>query len=634
MFLRNYFKFCATLTLLLALYSHSVTINMRDADIRAFISDISSLTGKTFIVDPRINAKITIISREDLSIEEAYEVFLSVLAVHGYTAVEQDNATKIIPEINGRQSFNTFSTRNSPEDKFVTDVIKPNFASVNALLSILRPLMSSQGHLAVYEPTNSLIIADRAGNVKKFRALVGELDKTPGEKYELVSLTYGSSKEVSNILDKVFNDNTGGQNPNQFTAYSIDRSNSILLVGDEPIVDRMKALVKNLDTEQTGSNTLKVKYLKYADAKSLEKILKNLSENLSSKDRSNNKIKTSIEAHEGTNSLVISADPEIMTSIEDIISRLDIKRAQVLVEAIIVEISDTLAKELGVQILFSGDGTDTPIVSQRFGNPTPDLTAIVGGEVYNTTTGSSTSVPAAAQSLLTLDGFAAGVGKYKKDQKSFAAILNVLRKDTDSNVLSTPSILTMDNEQSSIIVGQEIPITTGESLGANNANAFRTVSREEVGVKLLVKPQINEGNSIRLDIEQEVSSVYGPLLIGASEIATNKREIKTAVMVEDTEIIVLGGLISDDVQESERKVPLLGDIPLLGRLFKSTTTSRSKKNLVVFLKPTIVRDVADMQLITNEKYNLLKAEQLLKTKRGRPTPDLKVLEDLINDKDK
>mgnify|MGYP005730012601 FL=1 len=418
-------------------------------------------------------------------------------------------------------------------------------------------------------------------------------------------------------------------NPNHFSSFSIDRSNSFLLVGDEPIVDRMKDLIQNLDTEQSGSSTLKVKYLKYADAKSLEKILKNLSENLSAQDRSTSKITTSIEAHEGTNSLVISADPEVMTAIEDVIASLDIKRAQVLVEAIIVEISDTLAKELGVQILFSGDGSDTPIVSQRFGNPNPDLTAIVGGEVYDTTSGSS-SIPTAAQSLLTLDGFAAGVGKYKKDEKSFAAILNVLRKDTDSNVLSTPSILTMDNEESSIIVGQEIPITTGESLGADNTNPFRTVSREEVGVKLLVKPQINEGNSIRLDIEQEVSCVFGHLLIGASEIATNKREIKTAVMVEDSEIIVLGGLISDDVQESERKVPLLGDIPLLGRLFKSTTTSRSKKNLVVFLKPTIVRDVTDMQTITNEKYNLLKAEQILKSKRGRPTPDLEVLEDLIN----
>ena len=629
MFLRNCLKFCSVLTLIFSLASQAVTINMRDADLRAFISDISSLTGKTFIIDPRINAKITIISQEDLSIDEAYQVFLSVLAVNGYTAIEQDNATKIVPEISGRQAVNLFLRSNTPTDNYVTDIVRPNSASVNSLISVLRPILSPQGHLAVYEPNNSLIIADRAGNVKKIKAIVNELDKMPGEKYELIQLSYSSSKEVSKIIDKLFNDNSGGMNPNQFTSYSIDRTNSILLVGDLPIVERMKNLVQSLDTEQTGSSTLKVKYLKYADAKSLEKILKNLSENLSTQGGVNTKIPTSIEAHEGTNSLVISADPDVMSAMENVILSLDIKRAQVLVEAIIVEISDSLARELGVQILFSGDGSNTPVVSQRFGNPNPDLTAIVGGEVYDTVSDLS-SLPTTAQSLLTLDGFAAGVGKYKKDEKSFAAILNVLRKDTDSNVLSTPSILTMDNEESSIIVGQEIPITTGESLGTDNTNPFRTVSREEVGIKLLVKPQINEGNSIRLDIEQEVSSVFGPLTIGASEIATNKREIKTAVMVEDSEIIVLGGLISDDVQEFERKVPLLGDIPLFGRLFKSTTSVRSKKNLVVFLKPTIVRDVSDIQMITNEKYNLLKAEQILNSKNGRATPNLKVLEDLIN----
>ena len=629
MFLRNCLKFCSVLTLIFSLASQAVTINMRDADLRAFISDISSLTGKTFIIDPRINAKITIISQEDLSIDEAYEVFLSVLAVNGYTAIEQDNATKIVPEISGRQAVNSFLRSNTPTDNYVTDIVRPNSASVTSLISVLRPILSPQGHLAVYEPNNSLIIADRAGNVKKIKAIVNELDKMPGEKYELIQLSYSSSKEVSKIIDKIFNDNSGGMNPNQFTSYSIDRTNSILLVGDLPIVERMKNLVQSLDTEQTGSSTLKVKYLKYADAKSLEKILKNLSENLSTQGGVNTKIPTSIEAHEGTNSLVISADPDVMSAMENVILSLDIKRAQVLVEAIIVEISDSLARELGVQILFSGDGSNTPVVSQRFGNPNPDLTAIVGGEVYDTVSDLS-SLPTTAQSLLTLDGFAAGVGKYKKDEKSFAAILNVLRKDTDSNVLSTPSILTMDNEESSIIVGQEIPITTGESLGTDNTNPFRTVSREEVGIKLLVKPQINEGNSIRLDIEQEVSSVFGPLTIGASEIATNKREIKTAVMVEDSEIIVLGGLISDDVQEFERKVPLLGDIPLFGRLFKSTTSVRSKKNLVVFLKPTIVRDVSDIQMITNEKYNLLKAEQILNSKNGRATPNLKVLEDLIN----
>ena len=614
------------LLLVFSLNSLGVTINMRDADLKAFISDISSITGKTFIVDPRVNAKITIISKEDISIDEAYEVFLSVLAVHGYSAVEQDNAIKIVPEINGRQSFTSAISARSPDDRYATDIIKPKYTSANALISILRPLLNTQGHIAVYEPTNSIIIADRVANIKRFQGIINELDKTPGERYELVKLNHSSSSEVSKIIDRTFNDNPGGLSQNQFSSYGIDRNNSILLVGDQQIVERMKALVKSLDTKESNSNSLKVKYLKYAEAESLEKILQNLTTDLGSNDA--NKIKTSITAHSDTNSLVISADPEIMISIEEVISKLDIKRAQVLVEAIIVEISDTLSKELGVQLLFSGDGSDTPILSQRFGSVSPDLTAIVGGEVYNTTSGSS-SLPAAAASLLSLDGFAMGVGRYSKDEKSFAAILNVLRKDTDSNVLSTPSILTMDNEESSIIVGQEIPITTGESLGTANSNAFRTIERQEVGVKLIVKPQINEGDSIRLDIEQEVSSVFGPLLIGASEIATNKREIKTVVMVEDNQTIVLGGLIGDDVQESERKVPILGDIPLLGRLFKSTSTSRSKKNLVIFLKPTIIRTYADMQDIANSKFRLLKAEQILRTKKGRPSPDLTVLENLI-----
>lgn len=620
-------KIFVFLTLLIISSSiFGVTINMRDADLKSFISDISSITGKTFIVDPRVNAKITIISREDISIDEAYEVFLSVLSVHGYSAVDQENAIKIVPAINGRQSFTTLMSPKSPEDQFVTDILKPKYTSASALISILRPLLNAQGHLAVYDPTNSIIIADRAGNIKRFKGIINELDKTPGDRYELIKLKHSSASEISKIIDRIFNENSGGQNPSQFSSYGIERSNSILLVGDNEIVQRMISLVEGLDTKESGSNSLKVKYLKYANAESLEKILQNLTDNLSSNNA--NKIKTSITAHADTNSLVLSADPEIMISIEEVISKLDIKRAQVLVEAIIVEISDTLSKELGVQLLFSGDGSDTPILSQRFGSVSPDLTAIVGGEVYDTTSGSS-SLPAAAASLLSLDGFAAGVGKYSKDEKSFAAILNVLRKDTDSNVLSTPSILTMDNEESSIIVGQEIPITTGESLGTSNSNAFRTIDRKEVGVKLLVKPQINEGDSIRLNIEQEVSSVFGPLLVGASEIATNKREIKTVVMVEDNQTIVLGGLIDDDVQESERKVPILGDIPLLGRLFKSTSTSRSKKNLVIFLKPTIVRTNADMQDLTNSKYNFLKAEQILRSDKGRQTPNLSILENLI-----
>ncbi len=619
------YKNCCACALILGLSSSlwSVTINMRDADIKSFVSDISSLTGKTFVVDPRVKANVTVISRDDLSIEEAYEIFLSVLSVHGFTAVEQDNAVKIVPASMGRQSFTQVAKPSSPEDALVSTIVRPKQTSANALIPLIRPLINSQGHIAVYTPSNSLILTDRSANIKRIKQLVEELDKNPADVYEIVKLKNSSSSQIAKLIDKVFAENSGGMAPNDFNAYAIERSNSILLFGDNEIVERMKAVVIKLDVKDQGSSSLKVVYLKYADAKELVELLNKMTPNIDEK--SSNKGKTSISAHEETNSLIISAEPDVMTSITGIISQLDIRRAQVLVEAIIVEISDKLSKDLGFQILFSGEGSNTPIASQRFGNPTPDLSAIVGGLVPG---GGATAV---LSTLLSLDGFATGVGKFKKGEDSFAAILNVLAKNSDSNVLSTPSILTMDNEQSSIIVGQEIPITTGESLGTNNSNPFRTINRQEIGIKLSVKPQINEGNSIKLDIQQEVSSLSGPITAGSAEIVTNKRAIETVVMVEDNQTIVLGGLIDDDIQESVRKIPLLGDIPLLGKAFRQEQTTISKKNLVVFLKPTIIRNSEDMQALTNTKYEYLRAQEMLRDKKGKTSPDLDLLEKIIFD---
>ena len=619
------YKNCCAYALILGLSSSlwSVTINMRDADIKSFVSDISSLTGKTFVVDPRVKANVTVISRDDLSIEEAYEVFLSVLSVHGFTAVEQDNAVKIVPASIGRQSFTQVAKPSSPEDALISTIVRPKQTSANALIPLIRPLINSQGHIAVYTPSNSLILTDRSANIKRIKQLVEELDKNPADVYEIVKLKNSSSSQIAKLIDKVFAENSGGMAPNDFNAYAIERSNSILLFGDNEIVERMKAVVIKLDVKDQGSSSLKVVYLKYADAKELVELLNKMAPNIDEK--SSNKGKTSISAHEETNSLIISAEPDVMTSITGIISQLDIRRAQVLVEAIIVEISDKLSKDLGFQLLFSGEGSNTPIASQRFGNPTPDLSAIVGGLVPG---GGATAV---LSTLLSLDGFAAGVGKFKKGEDSFAAILNVLAKNSDSNVLSTPSILTMDNEQSSIIVGQEIPITTGESLGTNNSNPFRTINRQEIGIKLSVKPQINEGNSIKLDIQQEVSSLSGPITAGSAEIVTNKRAIETVVMVEDNQTIVLGGLIDDDIQESVRKIPLLGDIPLIGKAFRQEQTTISKKNLVVFLKPTIIRNSEDMQALTNTKYEYLRAQEMLRDKKGKTSPDLDLLEKIIFD---
>ncbi len=618
------YKNCCAYALIFGLSSSlwSVTINMRDADIKSFVSDISSLTGKTFVVDPRVKANVTVISRDDLTIEEAYEIFLSVLSVHGFTAVEQANAVKVVPASMGRQSFTEVSKPVSPEDALVSTIIRPKQSSANALIPLIRPLINSQGHIAVYTPSNSLIVTDRNANIKRIRQLVDELDKNPADVYEIVKLKHSSSSQIAKLVDKVFSENSGGMAPNDFNAYAIERSNSILLFGDQEIVERMKAVVIKLDVKDQGSSSLKVVYLKYADATALVEILNKMTPNIDEKN--SNKSNTSITAHEETNSLIISAEPDVMTSLTGIISQLDIRRAQVLVEAIIVEISDQLSKDLGFQFLFGGEGSNSPIASQRLGDPNPDLSALVGG----LTTGGTTAV---LSTLLSLDGFAAGVGKYKKGGDSFAAILNVLAKNSDSNVLSTPSILTMDNEESSIIVGQEIPITTGESLGTNNSNPFRTVTRQEIGIKLSVKPQINEGNSIKLDIEQEVSSLSGPISAGSAEIVTNKRAIETVVMVEDNQTIVLGGLIDDDIQESIRKVPVLGDIPGLGKLFRKEQTTISKKNLVVFLKPTIIRTSQDMEALTNTKYNYLRAQEMIRSKKGKTSPDLDLLEKLIFD---
>ena len=618
------YKNCCVYALIFGLSSSlwSVTINMRDADIKSFVSDISSLTGKTFVVDPRVKANVTVISRDDLTIEEAYEIFLSVLSVHGFTAVEQANAVKVVPASMGRQSFTEVSKPVSPEDALVSTIIRPKQSSANALIPLIRPLINSQGHIAVYTPSNSLIVTDRNANIKRIRQLVDELDKNPADVYEIVKLKHSSSSQIAKLVDKVFSENSGGMAPNDFNAYAIERSNSILLFGDQEIVERMKAVVIKLDVKDQGSSSLKVVYLKYADATALVEILNKMTPNIDEKN--SNKSNTSITAHEETNSLIISAEPDVMTSLTGIISQLDIRRAQVLVEAIIVEISDQLSKDLGFQFLFGGEGSNSPIASQRLGDPNPDLSALVGGLA----TGGTTAV---LSTLLSLDGFAAGVGKYKKGGDSFAAILNVLAKNSDSNVLSTPSILTMDNEESSIIVGQEIPITTGESLGTNNSNPFRTVTRQEIGIKLSVKPQINEGNSIKLDIEQEVSSLSGPISAGSAEIVTNKRAIETVVMVEDNQTIVLGGLIDDDIQESIRKVPVLGDIPGLGKLFRKEQTTISKKNLVVFLKPTIIRTSQDMEALTNTKYNYLRAQEMIRSKKGKTSPDLDLLEKLIFD---
>ena len=615
-----------SVVLLISFALNSVQINMRDADIRAFAADMAQISNKTIVLDPRVKGNVTVVSNQDLDAGEAYAVFLSVLRVHGYAAIENNGVVKVMPESGARQDA---TVNNKNNDSLATEVIRLSQANARVIAPLLKPLVNKQGHIAAYEATNSIIIADYVGNLSRIKSILLELDKNPADTFELIPLDNTSANEVARILGSMWRGDN--QMSKSFSAIAVERSNSILLRGQIGVVKQIKRVISRLDSNSSQSSNLKVIYLKYAKAEDLTGILEKVAESLKEEipSESSKKNKTSIGFHNDTNALIISAQPDILKSLESVISQLDIRRAQVLVEALIVEISDKLARDIGVQFLFIGDGDSSPIATQRFGTPNPDLISTIGAETSEDSTTSSTMQTRAANSLLALDGLAVGVARYKASGTSFATILNLIAQDADSNVLSTPSIMTMDNEEASIVVGQEIPITTGETLSGSNSNPFRSVTRQEIGVKLTVRPQINEGNAVKMYINQEVSSIFGPLGEMSTDLITNKRNIKTTVLVEDGETIVLGGLIDDNVQELVKKVPFLGDIPLLGRLFKTTSISRTKRNLMVFLRPTIVRDSNDVRAISNRKYNYFQAIENDLINSGKMVPDTTILKDLL-----
>ena len=615
-----------SVVLLISFALNSVQINMRDADIRAFAADMAQISNKTIVLDPRVKGNVTVVSNQDLDAGEAYAVFLSVLRVHGYAAIENNGVVKVMPESGARQDA---TVNNKNNDSLATEVIRLSQANARVIAPLLKPLVNKQGHIAAYEATNSIIIADYVGNLSRIKSILLELDKNPADTFELIPLDNTSANEVARILGSMWRGDN--QMSKSFSAIAVERSNSILLRGQIGVIKQIKRVISRLDSNSSQSSNLKVIYLKYAKAEDLTGILEKVAESLKEEipSESSKKNKTSIGFHNDTNALIISAQPDILKSLESVISQLDIRRAQVLVEALIVEISDKLARDIGVQFLFIGDGESSPIATQRFGTPNPDLISTIGAETSEDSTTSSTMQTRAANSLLALDGLAVGVARYKASGTSFATILNLIAQDADSNVLSTPSIMTMDNEEASIVVGQEIPITTGETLSGSNSNPFRSVTRQEIGVKLVVRPQINEGNAVKMYINQEVSSIFGPLGEMSTDLITNKRNIKTTVLVEDGETIVLGGLIDDNVQELVKKVPFLGDIPLLGRLFKTTSISRTKRNLMVFLRPTIVRDSNDVRAISNRKYNYFQAIENDLINSGKMVPDTTILKDLL-----
>ena len=584
------------------LYSQdSYILNYEDVDIRKVTQDIAQFSKKTIILDPRVKGKVTIYSNANLDSNQIWDVYLRTIQVNGFSAISEDSFVRVVPE---NEATRDQTLDNSNGGGFETEVIPLINRSTEEILPMIKPITGRQSHLSSIPSVNSILIVDRASNIERIKELLSDLDKNNTAKISIIKLENLSSIEAVRILDRLKAQN----NPtiNKFIAIPFSPSNSVILSANDLITRNIMSTLDSLDKDIMSNDSMDVIYLKYAQASDIAGILNSISGSFISDIEGQ---KTVITHHEKTNALIISSAEENLNSIRNIIAKLDIRRAQVLVEAIVVDLSESAARRLGVEAIYSGNDEDSiPVGITRFSGSGADLLAIAGAaddeqDVTLTTT--------AISSLLNTQGLVAGFGDLTKGDDNFVGILNAIADDTDSNILSTPSILAMDNEPARLFIGQEIPITTGESLGTNNSNPFRTTSRQEVGIELEITPQINEGASVILTIKQGVSGIAGVAQSGL-DIITNKREIETTVLVDNNQIIVLGGLIDEDVQEVVSKVPILGSIPLLGRIFQSSSTSTSTKNLMVFLKPTILTDSDSANEISLEKYNYFKAEQELK----------------------
>ncbi len=586
--------------------AEEVTLNFSDADLVAVINSVSQITGKNFIIDPRVKGKVTVVSSKPLNEDEVYNVFLSILQVHGFATVPTDNAIKIIPDATAKQNSTPLTNRRStPGDQLVTRVLKINFINAAQLVPILRPLVAQQGHLAAYSATNVLIVSDRASNIRRIERIIASIDRETDSDIEIIKLKHAFAAEVVRLLTSLNAATTPGQKAvTTGVKFSADeRTNSILLSGDKTSRLKYRAIISSLDSPVESSGNTHVIYLRYADAKNVAEILGNVGREAikaEAKSAVNTKSAStpgsiSIQADETSNALVISAPASIFPSLRSVIQQLDIARAQVHIEAIIAEVSLTTSNELGVQWLIDG-GDNRPVLVSQFDSPS------IGGLATGTETIGS--------------GLTLGLGDLSNSGLSFITMIRALSTDSETNLLSTPSIVTLDNEEAEIVVGKNVPFVTGETASTDSTgavtNPFRTIERQDVGISLKVKPQINEGNTITLAIEQEVSTVDETAVAGAVDLTTSKRLIKTNVQLEDGELLVLGGLIEDRVVDVENKVPGLGDIPILGALFRSTIKSKIKTNLLVFIRASIIKDPNKARQLSSRKYNFMRDQQLKK----------------------
>lgn len=640
-------------------------INLRDADLTAFINEVADITGKNFAVDPRVRGNVTVISNKALNKDEVYDLFLGVLNVNGVVALPSGNTIKLVPDSNAKNSGIPYDARNRASgDQIVTRVIWLENTNPNDLIPALRPLMPQFAHLAAVAGTNALIVSDRATNIYQLENIIRNLDGTGQNDIEAITLQSSQAEEIIGLLETM--SATGASKDfigSRVRVIADNRTNRILIKGDPDSRKRLRHTIEMLDVPSADRlGGLKVFRLKYASAKNLAEILQGLvtGQSVSSSSGSNNANKSSsinnltsnsqgqtsnsssgvnpsislnsgfnnsqnnagitsfngngvsIIADGTQNALVVKADPQLMREIEAAIQQLDIRRQQVLIEAAIIEVSGNDADQLGIQWALGDLSSGVGLMS--FSNVGASLASIAAGYA---SAGASGAAAAIAGDASKGNGATFGVGNFENSRKAYGALIQALKTNTKSNFLSTPSIVTMDNEEAYIVVGQNVPFVTGSvSTGTSGTvNPYTTVERKDVGVTLKVVPHIGENGTVRLEVEQEVSDVQNNKG-QATDLVTNKRAIKTAVLAEHGQTVVLGGLIADNTALSRQGVPGLSDIPYLGRLFQANSRSNEKRNLLVFIHPTIVGDADDVRRLSQQRYNQLYSLQLAMDNNG------------------
>ncbi|OYY91399.1 MAG: type II secretion system protein GspD [Sphingomonas sp. 28-66-16] len=664
------------------------TLNVRDADIRAFIADAAKVTGRTFIIDSRVQGKVTVVTDRALSRSEYFELFLSTLRANGLIAVPTSNgAFRIQPTDNansqpGRVGVSGAASRNS----FITEIVRLRSIDAGSAVDTVRGLVSAQGSVTANRAGNSVVVVDFADNVRRVREVLRRID-TDNATTQVVALKNAGAREIATALQALV---TPGQAANGGSGQSVSvvavtSSNAVALRGDPASVQRLAAVAQDLDRRASLGTEIKVIFLQNADASQLLPVLQQLvgqqptespQQTQLSQQTSNGfggaaNARTVVQPQNsqgavpaaggtgqaaivaeggrtaavvtrfaGANAIVIAAPAEVQRQLAEVVRQLDTRREQVLVEAIVAEVSDTTANQLGFQFLLGSlGGSAIPIAATTFSNSAPNLLTVAGAigarrlnttttTVNGTTTVTSTNsaisdslAQSAIGSILGASGGFGGVATTIGKDGVFGGIVNALKSDTTSNLLQAPHVITLDNQPARILVGQEIPITTGQALSQNFDNAFRTVQRENVGIQLEVRPQVNSSGTIKLFLHQQVSSISGPVSSDNSDLILNKREVETTLTVDDGQIAVIGGLLDDNERRTIEKVPLLGDIPGLGNLFKSRARSRAKTNLMIFIRPTILRSAEDSRRVAEQRYGYLRLQQGVQNPDAEPSID-------------